>query len=346
VRHRIALGLLLQGVVANEWEPYPVPGAGALPGITALPDGLAGIKFLPAEFIVHSGQRSQQMVLERSGAAGIWQQIGTNRGWDYQVSAWYHLNERFGGKCRLGIDPKGGKDPSAPDILWVEGRIRHAWDQLAGRITAQADALTIFLELRSDKEPAHAWFDDVMILPYPCPLEEPVKEEEEPEGPKRICVNWKDEKKERNVGSRYEKEGFSFSSDGKRDLRIVVWGKPEGAGKLSVPRQGVRVRLPFIARIVTASIIRHHSERFFMEAYDEQENLLGTVSSSLQPEPELLRLEMEGIAFLVFRGGGDETLLIELCIATGSSAVRRPGSLSRKNFTGKGNTLTISRKCR
>jgi len=337
---------LVQGVVANEWEPYPVPGAGALPGITALPDGLAGIKFLPAEFIVHSGQRSQQMVLERSGAAGIWQQIGTNRGWDYQVSAWYHLNERFGGKCRLGIDPKGGKDPSAPDILWVEGRIRHAWDQLAGRITAQADALTIFLELRSDKEPAHAWFDDVMILPYPCPLEEPVKEEEEPEGPKRICVNWKDEKKERNVGSRYEKEGFSFSSDGKRDLRIVVWGKPEGAGKLSVPRQGVRVRLPFIARIVTASIIRHHSERFFMEAYDEQENLLGTVSSSLQPEPELLRLEMEGIAFLVFRGGGDETLLIELCIATGSSAVRRPGSLSRKNFTGKGNTLTISRKCR
>ncbi|MDD5507670.1 MAG: PKD domain-containing protein [Bacteroidales bacterium] len=337
---------LVQGVVANEWEPYPIPGTGVVPGITALPDQLAGIKFLPAEFILHSGQRSQQILLERTGAAGIWQQVGTNPGWDYQVSAWYHLNENFGGKCRLGIDPKGGKDPSSADILWTEGQMKHEWDQLAGRITAQGNILTIFLEVRSDKEPAHAWFDDVRILPYPCPLEEPVREEEEPEGPKSRCVNWKEEKKERNVGPKYEKDGFSFSSIDKTDLRIVLWGKPEGTGKLSVPPKGLSVALPFTARIVTATMIRYHSDRHFMEAYDRDGNLLGTVSSSLQGESELLKLEMEGIAGLVFRGGGNETLLIELCIATGSTITGRPEGFTGKKYSGIVNIAARKRGCR
>jgi hypothetical protein len=337
---------LLQGIVANEWEPYPVAGSGAYPGITALPDNLAGIKFLPAEFIVHSGQRSQHIVLERPGTAGIWQQIGANPGWDYQVSAWYHLNENFGGKCRLGIDPKGGKDPSSTEILWVEGQMKHHWDQLAGRINAQENVLTIFLEVKSDKETTHAWFDDVMILPYPCPLEDPVKEEEEPAGPKRKCVNWKEERKERNVGNKYEKEGFTFLGAGKKDIRIVLFGKPENTGKLAVPQPGLKVLLPFTARIVTANIVRYHSERFFMEAYDREGNLLATVSSSLQQEPELLKLDMEGIDYLIFKGGGNETLLIELCIATGSTITRKPGSVSGKKYTAIGSIVTMKRSCR
>lgn len=337
---------LLQGIVANEWEPYPVAGSGAVPGITSLPDNLTGFKFLPAEFIVHSGQRSQHIVLDRHGTAGIWQQIGANPGWDYQVSAWYHLNESTGGKCRLGIDPKGGKDPSSADILWVEGQMKHHWDQLAGRINAQETVLTIFLEVKSDKETAHAWFDDVMILPYPCPLEDPVKEEEEPAGPSRKCVDWKEEKKERNVGAKYEKEGFTFLSAEKKDIRIVLWGKPEGAGKLAVPQSGMKVILPFTARIITANIVRYHSERFFMEAYDRESNLLGTVSSSLQQEPELLKLDMEGIDYIVFKGGGNETMLIELCIATGSSTVRKPGAHAGKKFITAGSFAAKKRNCR
>src|SRR6185436_12219250 len=98
------------------------------------------------------------------------QSIGANVGWDYQVSAWYHVGVAGTATVRLGIDPAGGTDPAAPGVGWMKGSDRTAWRQLAVRATAVAGAITIFLECDAESGDAGAWFDSVELLPYPCLL--------------------------------------------------------------------------------------------------------------------------------------------------------------------------------
>ncbi len=307
---------LLQGTVANFWEPYTISGSSETTArLSALP--ASGINFLSEEFVVHSGQRSQHIALKGPYRGGIWQQIGSNPGWDYQVSAWYHLDEKFDGVCRLGIAPDGTTNPDSADILWLEGDIKHEWKRLAGRVTATGDKITIFLEAFSEREETHAYFDDVALVPYPCPLEEP--EKEKPEEEKKRCVNWKDEKKARKLGKSYKKDGFEFTSTGGYNANIALWGIPENSGKLILPDSGLKVNLPFLSDYVKATVACHHSDRLIMEAYDAGGNLLGSVSSSQQGQIEILILRFSGIHSLLFKQGGNEAALIELCVGTGDA---------------------------
>ncbi|NIR26623.1 MAG: PKD domain-containing protein, partial [Gammaproteobacteria bacterium] len=176
----------LAGTVANAWEPY-IANEGVAGAIAASdqPSGKAGISFFKAEeFVVHSGQRSQCITGAGNFRAGIYQKVGANPDWDYQVSVWYHLDERAGGACRLGIDPTGGNDPASADIEWTKGNKHRNWAQLVRRVTAEGHNITIFLEAVSEDRGTAAFFDDVTLAPYPCPLEEPEKPEEQPSEPK------------------------------------------------------------------------------------------------------------------------------------------------------------------
>ena len=313
---------LKQGVVANFWEPYILLGSSAETSTGMLSNmPVSGINFLSEEFVVHSGQRSQHIALKGSSRGGIWQQIGSNPGWDYQVSVWYHLDEKFNGVSRLGIAPDGTTDPNSVDILWLEGNIKHEWVRLAGRVTAVGNKITIFLETNTEREEIHAYFDDVALVPYPCPLEEP--EKEKPVVTKRICVNWKDEKKERKLGKSYEKDGFTFVSSGNYNARIALWGIPENSGKLIVPESGLKVNLPFLSDYVIATIACHHSHKLIMEAYDFNGDLMGSVSSAQQGQLETLMLRFSGIHSLLFKQGGNEAALIELCIGTGEEKEKK-----------------------
>lgn len=301
----------LVGTVANEWKPYVTAVAGA--SIAAAQPVTAGeaMLFSAEEFVVHGGQRSQCIRGSGQFRAGIYQKVGANLDWDYQVSTWYHLDERAGGTCRLGIDPTGGTDPASADVEWMEGNKRRKWEQLVGRVTARSRAITIFLEVVSQARSANGFFDDVALIPYPCPLkmEMPPPPLEERE----ICVDWQEEREPRDVGVEYEKDGFVFLSSSQRPLRIVVWGHPAGQGKLTIPRDGLQVTLPFQANRVVAHVGLYTGEPIAMEAFDATGKVGSASTTTAQGVLQTLKVSAVGITTLLFSGGGDEGLLIELC---------------------------------
>lgn len=299
----------LQGTVANAWEPYVV---GASAGITSATGAAGGSSFAADEFVVHGGQRAQRIALAGQGRAGIMQQVGANRGWDYQVAVWYHLDERGGGSCRLGIDPNGGSNPDAAGVTWSEGNEQRNWAQLAGRVTATGRAVTIFLEAQTGRESAAAYFDDVALLPYPCQLAE--CEPPKPPRPEGVCVHWRDEQRPRRLDEPYEKDGFVFRSQLRIPLQIATWGPPSGQGKLQFPARGVTVTLPFEAERVVAQVYSGTSQPVRIVALDAAGQAIADATAPGGTNAiQSVEVAAPGIVVVVIMGGGNEGLLIELC---------------------------------
>ena len=185
----------LAGSIANDWEPFAATIAefARASRPLALPAGT----FWAEEFIVDGGQRSQRIKVDGRTRAGLSQRIGANPGWCYQVTSWYCLFEALGGMARLGVDPAGGLDATAPGVVWMMGRAKGRWEELTARIVALKDGITIFLEaigtyrltrveeLEISNDPAIArvkrdtgaevCFDRVCLIPIQpfCPPSEP-----------------------------------------------------------------------------------------------------------------------------------------------------------------------------
>lgn len=300
------------GVVANDWQPY---AQGIKEGS---PSNLAGGPvFAAEEFVVHGGQRSQRIGASGKFRAGIWQQIGANPGWDYQFSAWYHLDERGGGLCRLGIDAAGGADPDAPGVVWTQGSEQRDWAQLLQRVTATARRVTVFLETTSQEQTAAGYFDDVVMIPYPCSPKVCLLKPEPPPQNQRACVDWKGEREARTLPDDYQKDGFTFKSLTVLPLMLVTWGDPQKQGKLQFPERGMQVALPFTAGRAIARVVSYTGKPVRMQAFDGGGAALGQAVSSANSsgQPAVLEIDAPGMTRLVFTGGGNEGLLVELCIS-------------------------------
>ena len=51
--------------------------------------------------------------------------------------------------ARVGIEPKGGDDPSAPSIRWIEWtELGRTWKAAAARATAENSLVRIFIQCR------------------------------------------------------------------------------------------------------------------------------------------------------------------------------------------------------
>lgn len=299
----------LDGMVANGWEPYALGKS----------DRTSSTLFAADEFIVHGGQRAQRVRAGDSSRVGILQQIGANLGWDYQVLAWYHLDERGGGSCRLGIDPLGGIDPSSSAIQWTQaGRDHQEWAQLLQRVTAQQRQITIFLDAQSDNQPAAAYFDDVLLIPYCCQPNPCEPKESTTPPPRQVCVNWQDEKEPRKLPPDYQKSGFGFKSQTSLPLLIAFWGQPSARGKLQFPDHGLLVRLPFEVDRVVAHVFTG-GKPIKMEAFDNARQTVGVAQTNGPSSKKVFELVIEGYAIssLLFTGGTNEGLLIDLCIFHG-----------------------------
>ncbi len=301
----------LNGAVANAWEPYgsPVSEAGLAMGTAAG----TGQVYQAEEFIVHGGQRAQRISGAGKFRAGIYHRIGANRGWDYQVSAWYVLDERSGGVCRLGIDSAGGTNPDASSVVWLQGNEDQNWSQLLGRVTAKERQITIFLEVTTPERSAVGYFDDILLIPYPCPIK--VCQPEEPPQERKACVDWKDEREPKKLPDDYQKSGFGFKSLTTMPLLIAFWGEPKNQGKLQFPERGMRVDLPFEANTVIAHVYCGTSHPIRMQAFDQTGNMVGesAMPSNSQGVVEL-DISAASIARLEFTGGRNEGLLVDLCV--------------------------------
>ena len=293
------------GRVANEWQPY---GGAVAAGAGALYDA--------DEFVVHGGQRAQR-IHGLGSAVGLWQQVGANIGWDYQVSVWYQLDEAgIGSVARLGIDPEGGSDPNGPKVTWADGSEHQRWAQLVARVTASARAITVFIEVAGgDRKSGIGWFDDVELLATCCQL---LSCRPKPKPKERSqCVVWKDVKEPVRVGSELHKNGFSFRAFSPPPMQIAIWGPPPGQGKLQFPAKGMQVELPFAAHRFVAHVASGTRQPIRVQAFDAGQTKVADVATPAGANGvQTLEGRAAGITSLLFTGGDNEGLLIDLCIFT------------------------------
>ncbi len=313
------------GAVANAWEPYTAAlpptltpaGAGGAPPVTTC--------FFAEEFLVHGGQRSQRI---HAGAwrAGIHQQIGANPGWEYEIRAWYSIDERTGGLARLGVDPNGGTDPAAPGIVWITGQESRHWANLVVRARAQASAITIFLEALGGAADAAATggaraetvvcVDDVALIavqPY-CPEETPPPPPPPP-GREEICLDFADERPGGTIPPVYPKRGFTVRALDQQPLSIVTHGPPPGQPKLAL-RPGVLVDVPFPADEARVTVARAGRIPIEVVAVDDDGNV---VSQPVTPAAGLQTLSLTGpdIVRVQITSKTGESTLIEVCVSRG-----------------------------
>jgi hypothetical protein len=115
--------------------------------------------------------------------AVVYQRTRVTPGVAYSLSAW--MVSLCGGSAMpndcpsgvymaklLGLDPAGGVNPLAPDVVWVEDRrnfTESRWANLRLAATAQGDALTVLARIRSPFRwhGAHAFVDAVSLVQAP-----------------------------------------------------------------------------------------------------------------------------------------------------------------------------------
>jgi PKD repeat protein len=338
---------LTVGQVANAWEPYPAhPAQQVNTGAAAS----GALTFAADETIFRRGEHSQRIEIPANSVAGIYQQVGANQGWDYQVTAWFALDQRRGGSCRLGLDPAGGTDPTAASIFWSQSREDTEWTELLVVATATAAKVTVFLEastkfsagqppfqppdqaeIRADSNGTVANFDDVALLPYLWKLKDcfpPVRK------PSQQCVDWK-AAKPHEVPSPYQDSGFTFISRTGQTLLIVTFGPPPGEGKLVIPSRGLEVTLPQPSMQVTATVFTAGQTPVELTAYAADGGTAGTAKS--QPgitTPQQLTINGHGMVKLLFGTGVMEGTLIQLCATPDVDTSKGTGTLPMGSIAG------------
>lgn len=308
---------LAQGRVANGWYPYPAPSADVMSVAAAATPAYASA-YRCEECVVHDGQRSQGIELSISTRRGIYQLVGANPGWGYQVNAWYSLSESSTGVARLGVDPDGGTDPDAASVVWSAGAFAIDWAQLVVRVAASGTAITIFLEAGvpegdgAPKEPrgGTVYFDDVALIPIQpfCPEQSPEKT------PEDRCVDFADLKPDAQLPATYDKQGFRFTALDHEPLTVTTAGPPPSQGKLEL-RQGVFVDLPFPAAAVVVDV----AVAMDLAVYCLAMNGSGEIVGQAQTTPtggftlQTLEIEAEGIVRLQVGGKGTRDALVRVC---------------------------------
>jgi PKD repeat protein len=299
------------GAVANGWSEYISPnvdvrGQVLLGGETG--PGTGPTAFSGDQIILRRGRRSQSISGDNPFQGGIWQHLGTNAGWEYQVTAWYCADDR-GSSCRLGLDPAGGTDPDVPTVTWSVGDTAGTWAELCNRVVASGRNLTIFLEAAS-VSPARMWFDDVRLETWPSRSPEPSVPR--PPKPRQGCADWAAQAKPESLGPSFQQNGFTFTNPSGRNPQIVTIGPPAGEGKLLLPLSELHVTFPFAADRVVATVASVGEGLVQLNAAGPG----GTATSQSATGGNPVQIQVQGSALssatLVTRG--KEVLLVKLCV--------------------------------
>jgi hypothetical protein len=288
----------LVGATANGWEPYADARDVAVRGPQEA--------LFAENLLVHSGRRAQRVRGAGQLRAGISQRVGANPGWEYQVSSWYSLAEGSTGWSRLGVDPRGGVEPTSPDIRWMRGSGRRAWETLMVRVIARAEAVTIFLEAGADGEAefTDAVFDDVVLIAAQprCP---PVA----PEPAATTCVDFAKLAPGSTVPGVYEHYGFAFEARDGRAQRIVDWGEPVAQSKLEMRAGGLVIRPPFRAQRMTLAVTLAGSP-CVAAAYDLNGN---EVAQKAVGAKGAQTIELAGAQIVAVHVAAAEAALVRVC---------------------------------
>jgi hypothetical protein len=322
--------LRLLGEVANCWEPYslPLPSLGL--GQAPAPVAQTPVRFSAEGHLIRQGEYAQRIRPMAGQRAGLWQRVGANAGWEYQITAWYSLAQRADEAdvtdpdpedantwarpdcARLGIDPLGGADPSSPTIVWSRGTNRLEWCQLVASACAEGHAITIFLEAAGgDLLSADVCFDHVALIPT-CRVLSPKSNPP----PVKQCCSFENNPLGR-VHAPLHQAGFAFSAQDVSFLEIVSVGSAVGTHKLVVPAQSLMVALPFDATVVVATLVALREETTAtLEALDATEATIATVKTPLPLGTSDVSVSGAAIHSVVVTCGKGAGLLVRICAST------------------------------
>lgn len=280
------------GQVANEWTPYVIG------------DGAAG--FFAEQFVVRAGRRSQGVRVLAGGHAGLWQQVGANPGWAYEVAIRFSVDEPDAPVVRLGLDPDGGTDRGAPRVVWsTAGTPETPWGALAVRAEATGSAVTIFLDVAgTERDEERAWFDEVEMLaiqPY-CPVEEPAE-------PPR-CVDFRRDEPGAELPPEHIRDGFTIRSLDQSPMRVA---RMPGGTQALVLGSGVLVDLPFPADVARLVVWNLGGEPVRIRASDDGGRPVARETVQPRHEAEVVELRAARMVRVQLTSRGAEGALEEIC---------------------------------
>ncbi len=289
------------GEVANEWEPVGPDGDGDITG-----------EFQADHSVLRDGRAAQAM-RGRGRAVGIRQSIGANRGWDYQVTAHVHA-PGTDTEMAVGIDPGGGGDPSAADIVWMRAPASSMWRPTTVRATATGERITVFVMVDAPvgKKSAVAvgYVDEVTLVAVPCPLPK-IRRPKVPPKDTRRCVDWEGEKAPQRLGEETERGGLTFRAAA-GELQLTQSGDAVG---LMLPARGLLIEFPEPAGEVTLSIRVFGSADIRVLALDGERQVVTSVTSTdAEGQSRSITIDAGGAEHLaVVTRSGAEAFLIEVC---------------------------------
>jgi len=168
------------GAVVEEfddvWDFSGSAGRSIARGWGAYQSGVVAL-FLPDASRGLEGTAAQSIETRGASRAGIMRRVGgTVDGEKYYVAVSGFLLSSESAEpesagqdrdmIRLGVDPRGGEDPTAAGIIWVESAVQGEWASLIlPEVVAESDAMTLFLELADEghRTGATAYFDNVEV---------------------------------------------------------------------------------------------------------------------------------------------------------------------------------------
>jgi hypothetical protein len=264
--------------------------------------------FVAEESLFHGGEWAQRIRGQGPLRAGLSQSVGANPNWDYHVSVWYSIDEQVGGLARLGVDPRGGTNPEGPDVVWSTGDGVRQWSQLAVRVGAGADTITIFLEaLAGNDASVDLCFDDVRLIPIQpfCP---PKPSRDEP-----VCVDFTGLRPGTQIPASFTRAGFTFNASDQLPQNIVAFSAPVGQSKLQI-RTPLTIVLPWPASWVEGEVAQGEGTPIKLIAFDAQGKVLGQAAAASQINVlQTLEIASVGIVRLEIPSAPREAVLYRLC---------------------------------
>ena len=124
------------------------------------------------------------------------------------------------------------------------------------------------------------------------------------------CVGFREYVVSHNFGNPWENIGFTFTSNS----QLVIKGSVNNINGLAIEDAGLRVELPGVAENITIQAMAMGNIPITIKALDGSKNQVVQV---FVPDDDALHevyLSAEEISTVIFTGGDNEALLIEICI--------------------------------
>ncbi|MDO5972023.1 PKD domain-containing protein [Flavivirga aquimarina] len=297
------------GKIANFWAPF----------ITSLKKSEIALRqnstlslkeaFFCEKCYVYDGLSSQKIKTVREAFIGIYQQLGANKDWTYQVEGLYMLQEQLG-VAKLGIDPYGETDPSSPNIVWAEGITDKKWSHLLQRTCAKADLITVFLGVKALSEAeVDCCFDEIKLTAMQnihCEaLVTPPTEE-------KTCIDFKNVNPESVEPYQWSYKQVDFLAMGKEPHRLVQNLPPDQIQSLHLS-QGIILEFDEPVSELVLSLRYYKSLYIKTVSQDVKGNLLAVDQQELTHPNTTFRISGNEIKRVQLLIRGEEAALAGLC---------------------------------